>query len=296
MQNNITKKQHYVPQAYLRGFSVDGKRVFAFNNKTNKTYDSPIPIESICRKDYLYEIKNNKNKIITPNYIENVLCNLEGQFAKYRKKLEAKAFLKENFKTSSFLSSDEKAFWYVYTAIQLMRLPTILNAAEQLSNELLEKEITDNEAHMIAIAQCLPFFREIKQGDSNALLAVLPPIEKMTISVGVDTSESLFTSDCPICCYAPNSSDGVFERVEFPVSSSLIMCFLGGAMRDEYKRNRLFPLEEDDVTAIKEAIVYSSISHVFSKRPFSKREIDMIRRVRRDKEEDITTGRIDLSI
>ncbi len=243
----------------------------------------------------MYEIRNSDG-IVLPNYVEDVLCELEGQFAAHRKKLEAKACFEENYKTNCFLSGEEKAFWHVYATVQLMRLPTVLDAAEHLANKLLGKTLTENEARMIAIAECLPFFTEIKQGDNNALLAVMEPIEKMTISVGVDRADSLFTSDCPIYCYAPNSSEGVFERVEFPISSSLVMCFFGGKMKDEYKGNRLFPLDKDDVATIKEAVVYSSINHVFSKHPFSLSEIEMMKRVRKEKEEDIANGKIDLNI
>ena len=73
MQNkNLTKKQHYVPQVYLRGFSPGEEMTYSFNLKTGIPKHKPIPIETVCYEKYLYEIKDSNGKIISDNYIENI--------------------------------------------------------------------------------------------------------------------------------------------------------------------------------------------------------------------------------
>ena len=63
----ITKKQHYVPQVYLRGFSDDKKHLWSY--RLNSSLEGKmVPIESVCRKHFLYEVRGNNGEIVTPNW------------------------------------------------------------------------------------------------------------------------------------------------------------------------------------------------------------------------------------
>lgn len=59
------KKQHYVPQSYLRFFSHNGKMVYAYILNLKKSF--PVNIKKICQKDYFYcddpELEQNLGKI-----------------------------------------------------------------------------------------------------------------------------------------------------------------------------------------------------------------------------------------
>lgn len=48
-RNNITKKQHYIPQVFLRGFSEDKKYIWSYliDSMEKGKY---VPIESLCRE------------------------------------------------------------------------------------------------------------------------------------------------------------------------------------------------------------------------------------------------------
>ncbi len=101
MSKNVTKNQHYVPQVYLRGFSKDYEpgikvpekgRVYGYD-LINRFQSLDVPIESVCRETYLYEIKNDDGFIISPNYIEKALGRMESQFPIRRNELERKNFL-----------------------------------------------------------------------------------------------------------------------------------------------------------------------------------------------------------
>jgi hypothetical protein len=70
--NKPTKKQHYVPQIYLRGFSSDEEFVIRNELESQCIVSSkPVPIQSICREDFLYEIKDSEGSYIALNFIEN---------------------------------------------------------------------------------------------------------------------------------------------------------------------------------------------------------------------------------
>ena len=104
--SRITKKEHFVPQTYLRRFSGDGKRIWSYeiDSTGNSKY---IPIESVCRKDYLYEVKDNNGHILSPNWIERCLSILEGMFATYFMELENKALVQESNQRENFLTTEE---------------------------------------------------------------------------------------------------------------------------------------------------------------------------------------------
>ena len=72
-ETQITEKQHYVPQVYLQGFSQDGINVYEYNFKKAAPIPNAVPIESVCREKYLYEVRNRSGEIININYIENFL-------------------------------------------------------------------------------------------------------------------------------------------------------------------------------------------------------------------------------
>ena len=77
MSKNVTKNQHYVPQVYLRGFSKDYEPGIKAPEKggvygydlINRFQSLDVPIESVCRETYLYEIKNDERiRDIAINY------------------------------------------------------------------------------------------------------------------------------------------------------------------------------------------------------------------------------------
>lgn len=285
MQNkNLTKKQHYVPQVYLRGFSQDGKRVYPFDLKTGTSKQTPISIETICYEKYLYEIKDNNGKIISDNYIEKILCILEGQFATYLNKLKSKAFNEVNYKTKCFLTKEEKAFWVSFIAVQMLRIPLVLNTVEKFTTEYFGEDLKENTARTIALNQCLPFFKELKTDDKNVFSMIVKPFTEMTIAVGVDEKESIFTSDKPVYCYVPDNVRGVYETVYFPICRNLVFILFGGVEKEQYDKNRLIKLESEDVINIKKSIAFTAQSWLFSACSFKPDDIKLINEARKDKQ------------
>ena len=293
-ENHITKKQHYVPQVYLRGFSEDKKCLWSY--KLDSTLqEKMVPIQSVCRENYLYEVRGKNGEIIFPNWIERVLAEAEKMFASYLQKLESKAFHKENFKTKCFLRSDEKSFWKVYTAIQMMRSPEVINVAHNTAKEFFGEVLNDSEAYTAAITQCLPFFTEVNEEHQNVLFTFLRPLTNMSIAIGVDENETIFTSDNPVYCYSLSRQIAEveeYDKVILPLTSKLVLILFGNDEKKECDTNRLFPLGFEDLEDIKKSLAYTARSWIFSKRELSTYEKEIIRQVRIDKQEDETVWEI----
>ena len=190
-----TKKQHYIPQVYLKGFSQDSSTIYEYNYKKGEAIQVPVSIESVCRGKNLYEVRENNGEIINPNFIEDILCKYEGQFADYRKLLLSKAHIKENYYKQCFLSREEKNFWVFYAALNIMRNPETLAGITSVFQEVFQNEFTDSEIRNTAVGFCLPFFKIPKDGDNNALLFFIQLLLTKVITVAFDESDSLFTSD-----------------------------------------------------------------------------------------------------
>lgn len=288
-KKNITKKQHYVPQVYLRGFSTNNKQIWSY---TLSPLDSGkyVAIESVCRENYLYELKDNDGNWLTPNWIERILSILEGMFAENLRRLEKKAFLKENYRTKSFLTTEEKTFWKLFVAVQMMRSPVVLREANTVVKELANGQLTDNQIRALAVSQCLPLFSELKPEDKNVFTVFLKPLLTMSTAIGVDENGTMFTSDDPVYCYSSQRENILqieeYEKIVFPLTSNLVLLMFGGEMAKEYDRNRLFPLDYEAQEDIKLSIAYSAENRVFSKTKLFSSDIELIKKARKDREAD----------
>lgn len=282
-----TKKQHYVPQIYLKGFSQDQNSVYEYLFKKNAAIEDPVSIESICREQYLYELRDQAGEILNINYIEDVLCEYEGQFAEHRRQLLQKARVKENFKTHCFLTREEKNFWMFFTALQMMRSPFMLHGIKDLMLDELSGQISADEAHNIAVAFCLPFFKKPESGEFNAFLHFISVLNTKVLTVGYAESNHFFTSEHSMYGVR-NSAEGMFsfKRLWFPISSDCVLLFSEPGEVDRTKKNCLIPISDEEVHAINKGIAYIAGQMVISKYPFSEEDIQLIGEARKERAED----------
>lgn len=73
-----------------------------------------MPVNSICIENDLYEVTGKSGEIVYDNRLENRFSRLESRCAELRTNIENKAFIKENYKTKSFLTSGEATFNGIY--------------------------------------------------------------------------------------------------------------------------------------------------------------------------------------
>ena len=91
-EENTPKKQHYVPQYYLRRFSDDGCSLWVFNRKAGRTYKSRA--EDVCERNYHYEMEARcqrswHGRHLLPGKIEKKLSEIEGEQALLLREIDA---------------------------------------------------------------------------------------------------------------------------------------------------------------------------------------------------------------
>lgn len=254
-----------------------------------------VTIESQCQEKYLYEVRDDDGNLLAPNWLEKVLCKIEGLFAENLRALEKKAFHKENYLTKCILTSEEKAFWKAYIAIQIMRRPEVIQATHDVLTEFLGDQLSENNIHTVALTQCLPFFSEIKPEDRSAFSVFLQPLLNMSIAIGVDESGSLFTSDSPVYCYYSDRENLAeakeYDKIILPLTPKLVMILFGGEAARHYRNNRLIPADNEDLEEIKLSIAYAAQRWIYSQKELSETDRTIIEQARKEKAEDETAQR-----
>ena len=297
-ENKITKKQHYVPQVYLRGFSSEyhkGNKDLPLSKYTIYCHDltardqimKAVPIKSICYNNYLYEVTGNEGEIVLPNYLEKILSAFEKMFGNFRYELERKVYIEDNYKTKCFLANKEKVFWVTYISVQILRLPQILKLAETVSLETWEDQINTMQAQNIARMFCLPFFKPLEEDSKEAVLfyTFLKPMLNMSFGVGVDRQAKIVTSDNPIFIYSKERTIKEYSKVIFPITSEICLFLFGNEYKEQYPKNFLFPIKDEDREEIFKSITKSSQQKIYSNHMLDKKERRFVKEVRKCKEE-----------
>ncbi len=295
----LTEKQHYVPQVYLRGFMPGylsasktpsdtlNNSVYAHKLDDDGWKQRLVPIRSICYSKNIYEVRNEENEIILPNFLEKCFSVLEGMFADYRSRLESKAFIQENLKTKCFLTSEEKAFWKTFCILQVFRNPKVLDAAKGATKDFLGEELSEVQVSNLSKSLCLPLFKEVHPGDPEVALfeRFYQPMEKMTFGVGVDTQRKIITSDNPVFIYAREYPCVEYDKIIMPITSSLCLFLYGGEEKKLYPKNSLFSIDEDDRQEIFKSITSAADIWIYSNYLFGKDEKQWIEYVLKERGE-----------
>ena len=295
--NDVTKKQHYIPQVYLRGFSPEydkGNKEYPLSKYTIYCHDltnknqimKAVPIKSVCYSDYLYEVTGHKGEIVLTNHLEHFFASIEKMFSEYRHELEKKAFIESNYKTRCFLTSKEKVFWVTYILIQILRTPQILNMAEDVSLEIWKNQINTKQAKNIARIFCLPFFKEIVEGSNEMVIfdALFEPMKNMSFGVGVDRKAKIITSDKPVFIHSENFSCKEYGRVIFPITAELCLFLFGKEDKEHYSKNFLFPIDDEIREEITKSLTASSFGKIYANHMLDKKEQRYVKEVLMEKE------------
>ena len=283
--DNDTKKQHFIPQCYLRNFSKDKVHIYQFDVLSQKQISKSVPIETICYEKNMYEYKDKNGNFICRNLIEKVLGQFEGRFANVFQSIKAKAHIL-NGKTLSFLSLNEKAFLIIFLATLIVRNPNVLQEGTNLAIEILGDNITKNEARNIALKTCLPFDKELDVKDKNLLNPIMKIFEDMSFQVGLTNKELLWTSDSPVILYRSNREEYI-DNYEMKADEVIIPLFPNIALlmrpfektrHDMY--NRLVKLETEKIKEINYSMATHCERWIYSKTPLTEKQIKWIKKER----------------
>lgn len=131
MKSRENRKQHFIPQCYLKHFSSNKKNLFVYDKKSSKSFSSPIG--NIAYKEFFYQlpekfIKNLDEIPSGTNYYEKEFFakSIETKYSNLLGILTAKAKLWiANHQIVEIISRQQKEILAQLIAIQYLRLPNI---------------------------------------------------------------------------------------------------------------------------------------------------------------------------
>lgn len=139
-----TKKQHYIPRMLLKHFTtfrIPMRKPLIYQYDKDKNIERLVDIYDICRKNNLYEIKDETGRISDKeiNLIEKGFSRLEFVWDKIIDKIEQ----------GKDITQDDRCMLGVLLVLQLMRMPEIMKfMSEWLYDKSahMGKTLTQNEA------------------------------------------------------------------------------------------------------------------------------------------------------
>lgn len=180
------KRQHYVPQFYLRNFSEDGDHVFSYHLGSKKAVR--MPIKNICQSSYFYCDNGD---------FEKILCSLE--------QLQAKV-IRQILSQQNFDDIDKEDFFHLLLFLLLQNTRTkqtqevldgFVNDFFHLcfKNELKEIDL-DNPESIVATLKISHFLTM-----APAMMGVELIMDLVPILIVNNTEVNFVTSDAPIVLY-----------------------------------------------------------------------------------------------
>lgn len=285
--DNITKKQHYIPQTFLKGFSNDGKTICRYD-LVNKKSQNNIPIKTILADEYLYEFKDTSGQIYCPNHIEKTLSKIESKFAKYKKRLEDSVKCEHNYHSKCFLNTEEKRFWKCYILLQMVRH---MDSIQLVTDDLLENCGFTNEisAKNAALISFLPLFDNFSSVTVKEI-PILSLYDNVAFVVRYDETGSLFIND-RVGCFISNGKMYVglkkWKFVLFPITRHIVieMHNMDVDENQGFKNNRnsLLRFDKETLIRVRKLIANYADKMILSPYPLSKDDIDMIEEMQKNK-------------
>lgn len=145
-EEQLTKKQHYVPKTYLKEFSCDNQKTpHVYALFPNAQEPVRVSIEKICCQLYLYEQiavdpQNGAHIFAAPNELERFFSVIEGGYAAIIAKLKSDLQEKNDFK----LSKDEISTLRGFISLQMWRNPIFVH----MSNAIVDRFFAQDPKHI----------------------------------------------------------------------------------------------------------------------------------------------------
>ncbi|MCR2031443.1 DUF4238 domain-containing protein [Alistipes timonensis] len=242
--------QHYIPQCYLRNFSVDKKSIHVYDKKLSKSYRMAIN-KCCCQKDlYLINeasIENQDNKMVTPLFFESnyFAAFIEPQYSRLLKKIiQAQELYRSTKVNTPIFSFDEKISFAYLLGVQWYRLPARKEQLHRFNLECANAEAEIIKSCMAYIKDD-PKFLDLKVSASSdpaidhadvyadsEFLGELANIlaDKYWEFYYTDTNQ-IYTSDYPITIEphvkdAPNYYEGFGmygAEISMPISKNIVL-------------------------------------------------------------------------
>lgn len=273
------KKQHFVPQLYLKNFSSQEKKFSLLNIKKNQVVND-VPYMDQCYEDYFYG---------SDKKWENELSRLEGKWASIFDKIILNA--------SYYPSHEEISLIKEFVVYQAHRTPSINNQIKEYGWKLIETAVNMQYGKTLDIIDPkikqqvkIQFIKEKMSNTSQMCLEISKNVVKAIkdlnlLIINYTGSIDLVTSDNPIifyndyCIYSTGLSQAGLI-IFFPVSSRKLIVIYDSKMYPRFKEKKIVELNnESEVKLLNKFQIISADNLVFFK---NKIMSDLVKKLKKE--------------
>ena len=234
-EEQITKRQHYVPKAYLKYFSVDEQKTpHVYAVFPNGKEPQRVSIEKICCSSYLYDQiaidpDTGVQIFAAPNEIENMFNPVESKYAVIVSKLKADLREKNDYE----LTAEEIGVLKGFLSLQLWRNPIFVHISNCIVDRLfaqdpgyidyIQNEFPDEQSNMM-IAHLAN--ESLKRFLLLSTIAMADTMDESHFCI-FRTQDSLFvTSDMPVVNIYGEEQGIQYDLVGMPITPELFVAFI----------------------------------------------------------------------
>ena len=268
----MTKKQHYVPQFYLRNFTSDDNKLWVFD-RIKEEYYFRTPKE-VCYEKYLYETPWNEDpklgKFVLENQIENYFADKEGEYSPLLKRIIDICRNSQN-KNALICNHEEKKRLASFVANVFERNPWSL---KQIESDLPLEELKKNEEiqaieRIIQIMGFGDIDSLVKAADKRVWLTeefdgsrLAPRILEMNYTFLVSNGEPFITSSFPAIYELCDIEErGLMpSNIYLPVHPQIALLYNGTIPK--MKSNRLKTVGEEIVHELNSVYLKSDVEQM----------------------------------
>lgn len=259
MTKKYTKRQHYIPQFYLKRFTDEEGYLHVYDME-NKKYFHTAPINFGCENN-LYETPiSTPNKLgeqfLLRNDIENTFARYEGEFASFLKRLDHICTPNQN-PNALILNKEEKEILYRLISNILLRNPITMDELE-LNNtdymDLDEKERLDKvlgALSLCSINELIRFtnkkFVLTEEIDGNGIKQITDNIRKLIYVFMYSPKRHFITSSFPITIGEDVVISGEDKTCIYCALSPSLSVLFGNYNELEKYSNRMTVLDEESI-------------------------------------------------
>jgi hypothetical protein len=236
-----TKRQHYVPQFYLRNFSFNENQIFVFDKNQQKVFTSAIG--SVASAKFFYEW-DTLNSIVGEQFIETKFSKFESLISVILKDLILSL---ENSSFSQIINRTKhdiaEFIWY-----QMIRNPEARIVGRQLHEIIMksldEDDTTKNKSKIFD--EKAEHVKILLLGDVSMKVKRL--VSKIWIIVKNETNQSFYTSDNPVVHYTHQELHHLAHEIFYPISPKFGLLILYRDLFKEFEKyeNKILILRDEE--------------------------------------------------
>lgn len=234
-EEQLTKRQHYVPRTYLKEFSFDDQKVphvYAVFPKTKEAVS--VSIEKICCQSYLYEqiavdSDSGAHIFAAPNELEGFFSTNEGRYAAIISKLKSDLQEKDDFE----LAEDEISALKGFMSLLVWRNPIFVHISNAVVDkfyaqdpeyiEYIQKEFPDIPPNVFISHLAHDF---LKKQLLISILALFGTIKDSQICIFKTTDSSFITSAMPVSNIYGEKNGIEYDLIGMPITPDLFLAFV----------------------------------------------------------------------